>query len=432
MPNVDVRARRRIAWRLLPFVMLLYVVAQLDRVNVSFAILRMKTDLQFSDQVYGLGVAAFYLGYVLFEVPGAIIVERWSARKWIARIMISWGLVTMLSGLVHTAGQFYAVRFLLGLAEASFFPGMIVYLTHWLRLSDRGRAIALFYSAIPVSSVIGAPIAGWLLGVGWHGLAGWRWLFIVEGTPAIVLGFITLFYLTDWPREARWLAADEREWISGALEAERATKSDTDKYSIWDAFRDRRVLLLLVPYLLANIGTASITFWLPTFIKRLSGLPTSTVTLLVMLPAIAGLFGLLNGWHSDKTGERRWHTAIPLACLGCAYLLLIPASARFPIAMTLFGLGGIFVYAYYPAFWAMPTMILSGSAAAATFGLINGTGHLGGFFGPYIIGYLSDRTHSFLPGFAFIGSCYLLASFFVMRLTLRSPIDGLTMSRSPR
>src|SRR5580692_5600465 len=214
MSDVDMRARRRIAWRLLPFVFLLYVIAQLDRNNVAFANLRMSVDLGFSDRVYGLGVAMFFLGYVLFEVPGAIIVERWSARKWTARILISWGLMTMLSGLVHTAGQFYMVRFFLGLAEASFFPGMIVYLTHWFRQSDRGRAIAILYAALPVSSIFGAPLAGWLLGIAWRGWAGWRWLFVLEGVPAILMGLVTLFYLTDWPREAQWLSPDEREWIS--------------------------------------------------------------------------------------------------------------------------------------------------------------------------------------------------------------------------
>jgi ACS family tartrate transporter-like MFS transporter len=419
MSEVGVRARRRIAWRLLPFVFLLYLVAYLDRANVSFAALRMNLDLGFSDRVFGLGVAMFYVGYVLFEVPGAIIVERWSARKWTARIMISWGLATILSGLVHSPGQFYAARFFLGMAEASFFPGMIVYLTHWIRLSERGRAIAILYAAIPASQVIGAPLAGWLLGVRWHGLAGWRWLFILEAAPAIVLGIVTLFYLTDWPREAGWLAAEEREWITRELQAEKQAKKETANYTIWEAFRDRRVLLLLLPCLLANTGNACVVFWLPTFIKRQSGLPDSKVAFLVLLPAIAGLLGLLiNGWHSDKTGERRWHTVVPLACVGVFYLLLIPASAQFPLAMTLFAMSGVFMFAYYPAFWAMPTMILSESAAAATYGLINAVGHAGGFFGPYIIGDLSTRTSSFLSGFVFIAACYLLAAFLVMRLKL--------------
>jgi len=430
--ELGARTRRRIAWRLLPFVFLLYLVAYLDRANVSFAALKMNLDLGFSDRVYGLGVAMFFAGYVLFEVPGAIIVERWSARKWTARIMISWGVVTIFSGLVHTPGQFYAARFFLGVAEASFFPGMIVYLTHWIRLSERGRAVAILYAAIPSSAVIGAPLAGWLLGIGWRGMAGWRWLFILEGIPAIVVGFVTLFYLTDWPREAKWLAAEERSWITRELELEKQAKKETAHYTIWQAFRDPRVILLLLPYLLANTSNASIVFWLPTFIKRLSGLPSGKVAYLVLLPSLVGLLGLLiNGWHSDKTGERRWHTAIPLACVGIFYLLLIPASSNFPVAMTLIALGAGFVFAYYPVFWSIPTMLLSESAAAATFGLINSVGHAGGFFGPYIVGDLNMRTGSLKPGFAFIACCYILAAFFVARLKLRASAGAVSAPARP-
>jgi MFS transporter, ACS family, tartrate transporter len=229
LPEVGLRARRRIAYRLLPFVFLIYVVNYIDRVNVSFANLRMSADLGFSDRVYGLGVGMFYLTYVLFEIPGAIIVERWSARKWIARIMISWGVITILTGFVHTAGQFYAARFFLGLAEASFFPGMIVYLTHWFCSRDRGRAIACLYTAVPTASLIGSPIAGWLLGVHWWQLAGWRWLFILEGIPAIVLGIVTIFYLTDWPAQARWLADDERDWLVRELQTELQAKKENSR-----------------------------------------------------------------------------------------------------------------------------------------------------------------------------------------------------------
>jgi MFS transporter, ACS family, tartrate transporter len=214
--DVGQRARRRIAYRLLPFVFLLYVVNYIDRVNVSFANLRMSADLGFSDRVYGLGVGMFYITYVLFEIPGAIIVERWSARKWIARIMISWGIVTILTGFVQTAGQFYAARFFLGIAESSFFPGMIVYLTHWFRGTERSRAIACLYAAVPAGSLIGSPVAGWLLGVHWRLLAGWRWLFILEGIPAIVFGIVTVFYLTDWPAN-HWGLIDGRGWRSFTL-----------------------------------------------------------------------------------------------------------------------------------------------------------------------------------------------------------------------
>jgi ACS family tartrate transporter-like MFS transporter len=225
------------------------VVNYIDRVNVSFANLRMSADLGFSDRVYGLGVGMFYVTYVLFEIPGAVIAERWSARKWIARIMISWGMVTALTGFVHTAGQFYAARFLLGAAESSFFPAMIVYLTHWFRLRERGRAIACLYSAVPAASLIGSPLAGWLLGVHWPWLAGWRWLFVLEGLPALVLGIITFFYLTDRPAQAHWLPAEERNWIVNELQAELTAKMKAQNDTIMEVFKERRILILVLAYL---------------------------------------------------------------------------------------------------------------------------------------------------------------------------------------
>ena len=286
LSDVGQRARRRIAYRLLPFVFLIYVVNYIDRVNVSFANLRMSADLRFSDRIYGLGVGMFYLTYVLFEIPGAVIAERWSARKWIARIMISWGIVTALTGFVHTAGQFYAARFLLGVAESSFFPAMIVYLTHWFRMRERGRAIACLYAAVPAASLIGSPLAGWLLGVHWQSLAGWRWLFILEGIPAIVLGIITIFYLTDWPAQARWLPEQERTWLVSELQAELEAKKKKRNFTMMQVFAERRILILVFAYLLAMTGYLGNAYWMPTFVKRVSGFSNKNVTSLLMIPAL--------------------------------------------------------------------------------------------------------------------------------------------------
>src|SRR6266481_3530894 len=425
LPEVGIRARRRVACRLLPFVFLIYVVNYIDRVNVSFANLRMSTDLGFSDRVYGLGVGMFYLTYVLFEIPGAVIVERWSARKWIARIMISWGVVTILTGFVHNVAQFYAARFFLGLAEASFLPGMIVYLTHWFCSRDRGRAIACLYTAVPTASLVGSPIAGWLLGGHWWQLAGWRWLFILEGTPAIVLGVITLFYLTDWPSQARWLPDDERDWLVNELETELQAKKRIRDYTITQAFFDRRVLLLIAAFFLAISGNLGNIYWIPTLVKRLSGFSDRGVTSLLLVPALIGIAGMLaNGWHSDKRAERRLHTVIPLFAAGLMYGLLIPARHDFPLAMSFLLLGSGLYYASYPVFWSIATMILSESAAAATFGLINSVAQLGGFAGPYMIGFLNDRTHSLSASFGLIALVYVAAASLILTLKIRDPLQA--------
>jgi MFS transporter, ACS family, tartrate transporter len=425
LPLVAIRARRRVACRLLPFVFLLYIINYIDRVNVSFANLRMSADLGFSDRVYGLGVGMFYVSYVLFEIPGAIIVECWSARKWIARIMISWGFITILTGFVHSAGQFYAARFFLGVAEASFLPGMIVYLTHWFCMRDRSRAVACLFAAIPTASLIGSPVAGWLLGVHWWWLAGWRWLFILEGIPAIVIGIITVFYMTDLPSQANWLSVDERDWLVGALRAELQAKKRARDYTIMGAFRDRRILLLVAVYFLSITGVLGNIYWIPTFVKRISGFSNQTVTSLLVIPALIGILGILiNGWHSDKTGERRWHTAVPLISAGLMYGLLTATQRHAPLAILFLLLGSGFLYAYYPVFWAIPTMILSESAAAATFGLITSVSQLGGFAGPYVIGYLNDRTHSLRAGFGFIALAYLAAAGLVLSLRIHYREDG--------
>jgi MFS transporter, ACS family, tartrate transporter len=421
LSDIGNRARRRIAFRLLPFVFLIYVVNYIDRVNVSLANLRMSADLGFSDRVYGLGVGMFYLTYVLFEVPGAILAERWSARKWIARIMISWGIITALTAFVHTAGQFYAARFLLGAAESSFFPAMIVYLTHWFCLGDRGRAIACLYAAVPAGSLIGSPLAGWLLGVHWLDLAGWRWLFILEGIPAVILGIVTIFYLTDWPAQAKWLPEPERNWLVSELQAELEAKKKKRDYTIGQVFAEKRILILILAYFLAMTGYLGNIYWIPTFVKRVSGFPNQTVTSLLMIPALMGVLGmLLNGWHSDKTSERHWHTGLPLLAASSMFFLAVLARHDVTLTIVFLLLGGGFLYAYFPTFWAIPTAMLSESAAAASFGLINSIGQLGGFTGNYAIGFLNDRTHALIASFAFIAIAYAVAGILIISLRVRT------------
>jgi ACS family tartrate transporter-like MFS transporter len=422
LSDVGQRARRRIAYRLLPLVFLLYAVNYIDRVNVSYANLSMSADLGFSDRVYGLGVGMFYVTYVLFEIPGALIAEHWSARKWIARIMISWGIVTILTGFVQTAGQFYAARFFLGVAESSFFPAMIVYLTHWFRVRERSRAIACLYAAVPAALLIGSPLAGWLLGVHWHLLAGWRWLFILEGIPAIVFGIITVVYLTDGPAQAGWLPQDEREWLVSELQAELQAKKKIRNYTIMEAFCDPRIVGLTAAWFLALTGSLGTVYWIPTFVKRLSGFSNRTVTSLLLLPALIGIAGMLiNGWHSDRTSERYWHSAIPIVAAGSMFGLLTAFRHEVPLAIVCLLLGSGFFYAFYPVFWSIPTTMLTESAAAATFGLINSIGQLGGFAGNYAIGFLNDRTHSLASSFAFITLVYVAAGGLILSLRVRDP-----------
>src|SRR5713101_1264845 len=231
------RAHKRIAHRLLPYLFVLYIIAYLDRVNLSYAALDMTGALGFTPEVYGFGAGIFFFGYFLLEIPGAILVERWSARAWIARIMISWGIIAIFTGFIRTPHQFYAIRFLLGASEAGFFPGIVVYLSHWFRYEDRAKAMAMFMAAQPISNIIGSPVSGLLLGIHWLGIAGWRWLFILEGIPAVLFGIITIFYLTDWPHQAKWLAQDEKQWISGELEREKKAKETVHSYRVRDALR---------------------------------------------------------------------------------------------------------------------------------------------------------------------------------------------------
>lgn len=393
---VAVRAHRRITRRLIPFICLLYVIAFLDRVNVSFAGLEMTRELGFSNAVFGFGAGVFFLGYFLFQVPGGILAEVWSARKWLSGILVVWGLLAGLTGLISNARQFYGLRLLLGAAEAGFVPGVLVFLTHWFRYSDRAKAIAMFLASVPLASIIGAPLAGLLMRVHWFGYPGWRWLLILEGLPAVVAGLVTGFYLTDWPREAQWLADDERTWISRELEIENQLKRAKQPMTVRQALGDRDVILLALSNFLINISSYGFIIWIPKIIQSLSGLDTLRVSLLTAIPFLAALPAMLIvSWHSDRTGERRWHAGLSALSLGIALALSQWAGSNLELAIIMFSWGAMGLFSYTPSFWALASSFLSDVAAAAAFGFINAIANLGGFVGPYMVGIVSSRTGSY-------------------------------------
>lgn len=409
--------------RVMPYLFWLYIIAFLDRANVGYAGLTMKEDLHFTDAILGWGQGIFFVGYFILEIPGTILVEKWSARKWIARIMVTWGILAMATGFIHSSTQFYWVRFFLGAAEAGFFPGIIVYFSHWFRYEDRAKAVALFMSAIPISNIIGAPLSGLLLGVNWLGLAGWRWMFILEGVPAIIFGVVTIFYLTDRPQQARWLPDDEREWLIGELEREKHEKQAKHGFSILQAFRHREVILLTLAYFFMVAMVYGLTFWLPPIVKKLSGSSNLVTSLLSAIPYCVGLVAiLLAGWSSDRTKERRWHTALSMVAGSLGLLLSLAAQDNAALALAMLCLAAAGMYAYLPGFWALPGSFLTGTAAAASIGLINSFGNLGGFVGPYVVGYLSTATNSFVGGILYLSASALLAA--GLTLALRATKRG--------
>jgi ACS family tartrate transporter-like MFS transporter len=390
--------RHQTTLRLLPFLFLLYVTNYLDRTSLAYAAIGMSRDLGFSDRVIGLGVGVFFIGYVALQIPGALLVERWSARGMISITMIAWGLMTALTALVHTPAQLYAARFVLGAAEAGFFPGVIVYLSHWFLQADRAKATSNFMSAIPLSFVIGSPLAGLILGQTWFSLAGWRWLFILEGLPAIVLGTIAYFYLTDLPAEAKWLSCERRDWLECSLRDERNTC--TKAPPVLQALRSPTILILTASYVFSNFTFYSLLFWLPTMMKRLTGFSDARVGMLGAVPYIALFLAMLSlGWHSDKKLERRWHVAAPVLLAAAGFFGLVMHPHSFSLLLLLFTIATV-GNSYLPVLWAMPTEYLSKSAAAAAVGMINAIGSIPGFVGPYLFGYLSTKSGSFSPGLA--------------------------------
>ena len=394
------RTRHQVAVRLLPFLFVLYIINYLDRTSVAYAAIGMSRDLGFSARVFGLGAGVFFVSYVALQIPGALLVERWSARRIISATMIVWGSVTALTGLVHTPAQLFLARFALGAAEAGFFPGVIVYLSHWFTPQDRARATSSFMAAIPVSFVIGSPIAGWILGHRWFAIEGWRWLFLLEGMPAILLGIVAFFYLTDWPREATWLAPEQQQLIGTNLSEEQSHNAQAT--SIRQALRSRTVLLLAAVTFLNYFESYSFFFWFPTMLKRQSGFSDVNVGLLGAVPYLVLFIAMqVNGLLSDRSHERHWHSAVPLFIAAAGFLGLItqPRSIPLSLSLSLFTMACM-GSAYLPVFWAIPSEILSKSTAAVAIGMINAVGSVAGFASPYLFGYLNTRTGSFSAGLA--------------------------------
>ena len=404
--------RHLIAVRLLPFLFVLYVANYLDRTSVAYAGLGMSRDLGFSDRVFGLGAGVFFISYVALQIPGALLVERWSARRMISATMIAWGLLTSLTALVHTPKQLYLARFALGAAEAGFFPGVVVYLSHWFIREDRGKACSNFMAAIPVSFVIGSPLAGWILGRHWFAVQGWRWLFVLEGLPAIVLGAVAFFFLTDTPRQAHWLAPEQREWIDKKLEEEKPAAVEG---SPWRTVGSPMVVLLAGLTFLQYFSGYAIFFWMPTMLKRQSGFSDARVGLIGAIPYMVLFVAMLiNGWHSDRHGERRWHSAVPLFISAVGLLALVTRPHSMALTMALFSMVAINT-AYLPIFWAIPSEFLTASAAAASIGAINAVGSIAGFAGPYAFGYLVTRTGSFAVGMAVLAVFSVTAGLLILR-----------------
>jgi MFS transporter, ACS family, tartrate transporter len=413
----EAHIRYIVGLRLLPFLLVLYVVNYIDRTNLAYAALGMGRTLSFSDRVVGFGMGIFFISYLALQVPGARMVARFGARRVLSSCMVAWGSLTILTALVHTPMQLYLVRFVLGAAEASFFPGVIVYLSYWFIREDRAKATSNFMSAIPFSSLLSSPLAGWILGRMWLGLDGWRWLFVVEGLPAIVLGIVTYFFLTDRPADAAWLDPGQRYWLLQKLEEESPAR--TAKAGLSDALRSPVIRVLAGVAFLAYIGQYTFVFWFPLMFKRLSGMSDLHVGAWGALPFLwSFLLMQVNGWHSHRTAERRWHSAAPLFVAAAGFLLLTTRPQSLPILLAFFLMAST-ATVYLPTSWAIPSELLSPAIVATAVGLINTVGSVSGFAAPYAFGYMHTVTGSFNVGLTLTGLGCLAAAFLILRVPKR-------------
>jgi MFS transporter, ACS family, tartrate transporter len=416
--DVALRTRARVTRRLVPYLMFIYMLAYLDRANISVAKLGMRADLGFNDAIIGFGAGVFFLGYLLLNIPATLIVERWSARKLIAQIMIAWGLVASVMGFLGTplfgsmrlTTQFYALRLLLGVAEAGLFPGVIIYLSHWYRPEDRPRAKGFFMVSQSIAVATGVPLSRWILdNIHWAGFASWRWIFILEGVLPLCMGVVTLWYLTDRPAQANWLPADEKQWLLAQLKADEAFKISHHRVSILDALRYPQTFLLTITLFLVVTGNQALIFFLPSITDTMKSLPIAIRTLAASLPyAFSALGILLNGIWAQRTGKLTAHTALPILATGTSLALAVLARNHVWLMTALFCLTGFTAQAYMPAFWTLPTKLLGKSAAATAVGLIC-LGNLGGVAGPWLFGYLRTTTGTYDTGLWVMAGCMLLA-----------------------
>ena len=417
--TLEEQTYRKVVRRLVPFLFICYFAAYLDRVNVGFAKLQMLDDLGFSSTVYGLGAGIFFLGYVLFEVPSNIILHKVGARVWIARIMITWGVMASAMIFVKTPTQFYVLRFLLGVAEAGFIPGVLLYLTYWFPASRRGRVVAIFLAAIPMSSIIGAPLSGWIL----HsfadagGLRGWQWLFIIETVPSLILGVITLFYLDDRVSSVKWLSAEEKRIITQNVETEAKGKESSN---LADAFRSGRVWLLGLAYFCFANAIYIISFWLPTLIKQKGVADPLQIGMLTAIPYIVAIIAMISvSAHADKHRERRWHTVIPCFLTGVGLILSAVPTENLVLAMLALTLATAAASSAQAAFWSLPSAFLGGAAAAAGIALVNSMGNIAGFVSSWVVGRMTDLTGSSGSSLYLFGSLMFVGGAMILMLPAR-------------
>jgi D-galactonate transporter len=421
---------RRIAWRLMPILFAGYIIAYIDRVNVSFAKLQMMGDLKFSDSVYGIGAGIFFLGYFTFEIPSNMILHMIGARIWICRVIVAWGIVSALTALVHTPVQFYIARLLLGVAEAGFFPGMILYLTYWFPAHRRAAMVALLMAGNPVSGIIGGPLSGFILHhfTNTQGIAGWQWLFILEAIPAILFGAVIILFLDNRVVEAKWLSPNERATVAAEIHAEAETKSHM---SLGSVFTSPKVWLLCAAFFGIEMGSYAVGFWQPTIIRQTGVRDAFTIGLLTTIPYATALVTLvLTGRHSDRTRERRWHTIFPSLAAAVGFLLCTRAGSNTPLAMLGLVLAAAGVITAVAMFWALPTSLLGGNAAAAGIAFVNCTGNLGGLFSPTIIGFLKTQTGTLNSGLYLIAGCMVASSIIIFKQAPASVV-GLKPQEEP-